>query len=404
MDIKLTEITQDNIVKDPVVKTYNSFEVLQLGDENGPSLDVSSAVFPKAYMVCEFDMKAPSLKPVAEECEFESSFKQNNSYSVLSPAVSPSAEMHESRPDHMLRSEPFAVRERVLQYNIASSEMQVEVSLRAAVSSEDSIIDQRGSSSHGEVVGFPAVGPAPSTLGVFPMSDMHGTPAQINSPETVSPFLVMTVDHHGEDHDVDAPTMEQPPSFDDVDSKVAMIEARIAARETLPNSAIKISTEVERLRRQLAELKANHSLQLPCCYRPARGYDPSEVTVGCEASTPEVSFHGAPEPSNFPLGLLDGRKGGTLSYAQEVREDTTGGMVLPGWPRRMEWFGKRMNAFPDMDWQFWAVWSMIGRDGRMWAWLYCLAGVVSAGIAVAFRYEPWASLLLAQYDHFAGLD
>ncbi|GMH30358.1 hypothetical protein Nepgr_032201 [Nepenthes gracilis] len=262
MDIKLTGITQSNVVKDPVVQTSNSFDVLQLGDENGPSLDVSGAVSTEAYLVCESGMKkVPSLKPAAEEGEFESGFKQNSSYSVMSPTVLPSAETHESRTDHMSLSEPSAVRDSVLQYNIASSKMQVEVSLRAVVSSEDAIIDLRGSSCHGEVVGSPDVCPAPTALGVFLVLDMHDTPAQINPPETVSPFLVMAIEHHG-DHNVDAPTMEQPPSFDDVVSKVARIEAWIAAREAAPNSAIKIATKVERLRRKLAELKANRSLVL----------------------------------------------------------------------------------------------------------------------------------------------
>ncbi|GMH24186.1 hypothetical protein Nepgr_026029 [Nepenthes gracilis] len=51
-------------------------------------------------------------------------------------------------------------------------------------------------------------------------------------------------------------------------------------------------------------------------------------------------------------------------------------MVLPGWPQNMEWFGKRMNACPDMDWHFWAVWYVIGRAGQMWARLCYLASMV----------------------------
>ncbi|GMH02044.1 hypothetical protein Nepgr_003883 [Nepenthes gracilis] len=51
------------------------------------------------------------------------------------PAVSPTPETHESRHDHMLRSEQFAVRERVQQHSIEMSKMPAEVNLRVVVPS-----------------------------------------------------------------------------------------------------------------------------------------------------------------------------------------------------------------------------------------------------------------------------
>ncbi|GMH01135.1 hypothetical protein Nepgr_002974 [Nepenthes gracilis] len=159
---------------------------------------------------------------------------------------------------------PFAINERVLQHSIAKSEMQAKVILRVAISSEDALNDKGESSSIGEVVGSPAEGPAPSTLKVFPASDLHGTPTQNYQSQTVYPFLFMVDDHHGGDHEVGAPTMDQSPCFDDVDLKLAMIEARIsyAAGEASPNFVQKITIEVESLRRRLATLKANRILVL----------------------------------------------------------------------------------------------------------------------------------------------
>ncbi|GMH03232.1 hypothetical protein Nepgr_005071 [Nepenthes gracilis] len=102
-----------------------------------------------------------------------------------------------------------------------------------------------------------------------------------------------------EDHDVDVLT------FDDVESKMAMFEARITTKETSPNSASRIAIEVERLRRQLVELKANcclalTPLQLPSCSQAARGYVPDEVSAGCEAAAQDVRFHGIAEPPSSP--------------------------------------------------------------------------------------------------------
>ncbi|GMH02065.1 hypothetical protein Nepgr_003904 [Nepenthes gracilis] len=152
------------------------------------------------------------------------------------PVVSSFTETYEPSPDHILRREISAVRDSALLCNIASSERQEIGCLRATVSSEDESIGPRGSSSHGE----------------------------------------------GEGYDVVVPT------FDDVELKMAMIEAWIVAKEASPNSASRIVTEVEHLWRKLLELKANRclalTLQLPSCSQAARGYLPDEVSVGCEAA------------------------------------------------------------------------------------------------------------------------
>ncbi|GMH12817.1 hypothetical protein Nepgr_014658 [Nepenthes gracilis] len=58
----------------------------------------------------------------------------------------------------------------------------------------------------------------------------------------------------GVDQAVDAPP------FDDVDSNRAMVEAQIVAVEALPNSTCRIASDVERLRKQMLEIKAQHCL------------------------------------------------------------------------------------------------------------------------------------------------
>ncbi|GMH17437.1 hypothetical protein Nepgr_019278 [Nepenthes gracilis] len=116
------------------------------------------------------------MKPAAEEREIESESEQNSSFFVMFPVVLPTLEMHKSRHDHMLRSEEFAIRERMQQHSIAMFEMPAEVSLRVAISSKDEHNAQGGSSSHGETVGSPTLGTAPSILEVFPASEQLGTP------------------------------------------------------------------------------------------------------------------------------------------------------------------------------------------------------------------------------------
>ncbi|GMH12952.1 hypothetical protein Nepgr_014793 [Nepenthes gracilis] len=60
------------------------------------------------------------------------------------------------------------------------------------------------------------------------------------------------------------------PPFEEVESKMAKIKARIAAREASPNSTSRIASDVERLRRKLVELKAQRCptlspTQMPYC-------------------------------------------------------------------------------------------------------------------------------------------
>ncbi|GMH18329.1 hypothetical protein Nepgr_020170 [Nepenthes gracilis] len=140
-------------------------------------------------------LTSPSLKPATEECEFRSGVLKHSPYPVLPLAVLPFAEKHEPIPDHILRRDISAVRDSVLLCNIASSERRETGFLRAPVSFEDASIDHRGSSSRGEGAG----------------------------------------------HDMAVPT------FDDVESKMAMIEAQIAAKAASPNCASRIATKVEHL-------------------------------------------------------------------------------------------------------------------------------------------------------------
>ncbi|GMH19871.1 hypothetical protein Nepgr_021712 [Nepenthes gracilis] len=146
-----------------------------LEDVNEPCqlVGVTDQLQPETVCLCDSDLKPSSLKPAAEKCGLEYGVKKHS---------------------------PFPC-------NIASSKRQEAACLRVAASSEDAIIDHRGSSSRGEGVAYPA---------------------------NVSSFL----DLQGEDHDLDVLT------FDDVELKMTMFEARIAAKEASPNSASRIATEV----------------------------------------------------------------------------------------------------------------------------------------------------------------
>ncbi|GMH06065.1 hypothetical protein Nepgr_007905 [Nepenthes gracilis] len=91
------------------------------------------------------------------------------------------------------------------------------------------------------------------------------------------------------------------PPFDEVESKMAKVEARIAAREALPNSASRIASNVERLRRKLVELKAQHCptlspTQMPYCSQAAHGNVPEDPPTGYEAAALETKFRDDAEP------------------------------------------------------------------------------------------------------------
>ncbi|GMH27864.1 hypothetical protein Nepgr_029707 [Nepenthes gracilis] len=95
------------------------------------------------------------------------------------------------------------------------------------------------------------------------------------------------------------------PPFEEVELKMAKIEAPIAAREASPNSASRISFDVERLHRKLVELKAQRCLtlsptQMPYCPQAAHGYVPEEAPTGNEAADLETKFRDdAEHPTYF---------------------------------------------------------------------------------------------------------
>ncbi|GMH30391.1 hypothetical protein Nepgr_032234 [Nepenthes gracilis] len=128
----------------------------------------------------------------------------------------------------------------------------------------------------------------------------------------------------GEDHDVDVPT------FDDVEPKRAIIEAWIADMEGSPNFVSRIVSEVECLRRQLVEIKAQcclafSPLQLLCCSQEAHGYVPDEASAGSEAAPQEVRFQSAAEPPCCPqgpfVGWVDDMLSATSAPVEEVMAD-----------------------------------------------------------------------------------
>ncbi|GMH10626.1 hypothetical protein Nepgr_012467 [Nepenthes gracilis] len=96
------------------------------------------------------------------------------------------------------------------------------------------------------------------------------------------------------------------PPFDEVESKVAKIEARIAAREALPNSASRIASDVEHLWRKLVELKGMEETHLSFVgdLRPGQGslhLAPSKREAkreqGDEEEAPEEHPGGRPLPA-----------------------------------------------------------------------------------------------------------
>ncbi|GMH16987.1 hypothetical protein Nepgr_018828 [Nepenthes gracilis] len=168
----------------------------------GDGLGINDQLHPTAELLCDSGSKPPPLKCAVEDCAIKSDIQEHSPSLVLPPA-SPLSVSHDPSSSHILRSES-AVSDSVLLNKLTSPARQVTNCLSAAASSEDASIDHSGSSSRGE----------------------------------------------GVDQAVDAPP------FDDVESNRAMIEARIAAVEASPNSACRIASDVERLRKQLVEIKA----------------------------------------------------------------------------------------------------------------------------------------------------
>ncbi|GMH08610.1 hypothetical protein Nepgr_010450 [Nepenthes gracilis] len=193
---------------------------------------------------------------------------QEHNPSLVLPPASPLSVSHDPSSGHILRSES-TVSDSVMLNKLASPARQVTNCLSAAASSEDVSIDHSGSSSHGE----------------------------------------------GVDQAMDAPP------FDDVESNRAMVEARIAAVEASPNSACMIASDVERLWKQLVEIKAQCclDLQLPSCSQATRDSVPDETTLRREAAAQDVKLHGDVVPPSCPQGPSVGWTDDKLFAKQAMR-------------------------------------------------------------------------------------